>query len=591
MNGADLFAQALRARGVEWISTLCGHGLNEVYAACERAGIRLIDTRNEQTAAYMAECWGRLSGQVGVCAVSSGVAHANAMTGVVNAHFDGAPMLLLTGAGAWRTAGTGHFQDLDQVALAAPVCKYARVMDVPARIPEFVHEAFAAALGGRPGPVHLTFPMDVQDARVEGEPLAPAAGSAEPSGATDTAGASAAPQPGAGLAVPLDRPSREVSGTSAGAAPPGAGATTAAPLVGGARAAAGRVAALLERAERPLLVAGSGAFYAGAAPALAEFAAAYAVPVVVPIWDRGTVPVAVPEYMGVIGAASGDPALLGDADLVLAFGVAADYRVGHLRPPALAASARVVRVDVDPTRLAANAPADLAILADPAAVVEELLEICIERQARGFEEWLDEARRRTDAFQAEVMDAAQGGEGLHALDIIQALEETLSPDAVLIVDGGNIGQWFHQTLGRRQYPARYLTCGASGVVGFGLPAAMAARVGFPRRPVVLLSGDGSATFTIADLECAARQGLPFVMIVADDRAWGIAASGHLAQYGKTMSSTLGPVDFAAVARGLGALGVQVSDRAELVQAVRRGLADSVPVLVHVPIDGGMPGAS
>ena len=139
MNGADLLARTLRVRGVEWISTLCGHGLNEVYAACERAGIRLIDTRNEQTAAYMAECWGRLSGRVGVCAVSSGVAHANAMTGVVNAHFDGAPMLLLTGAGGVRTAGMGHFQDLDQVALAAPVCKYARVLDVPERIPEFVH--------------------------------------------------------------------------------------------------------------------------------------------------------------------------------------------------------------------------------------------------------------------------------------------------------------------------------------------------------------------------------------------------------------------------------------------------------------------
>ena len=109
MNGADLFARSLRAQGVEWIGTLCGHGLNEVYAACLRADIKLVDVRNEQTAAYIAECWGRLSRQVGVCAVSSGVAHASAMTGVVNAHFDGAPMLLLAGAGPLSTAGLGHF--------------------------------------------------------------------------------------------------------------------------------------------------------------------------------------------------------------------------------------------------------------------------------------------------------------------------------------------------------------------------------------------------------------------------------------------------------------------------------------------------
>ena len=166
MNGADLFAQCLKARGVEWVSKLCGHGLNEIYAACLRAGLQLIDVRNEQTAAYMAECAGRLSGWVGVCTVSSGVAHANSLTGVLNAHFEGAPMLLVTGCGPLATRGMGHFQDFDQVALAAPICKYAEAITRPERIPEYVHRAWEAALSGRPGPVHLTFSMDVQTAAV-----------------------------------------------------------------------------------------------------------------------------------------------------------------------------------------------------------------------------------------------------------------------------------------------------------------------------------------------------------------------------------------------------------------------------------------
>ena len=141
MKGIQLLVRELQRRGVPFIATLCGHGLNDLDQACEEAGLPLIDVRNEQAAGYMAEVTGRLSRRVGVCAVSSGVAHANAMTGVVNAYFDGAPMLLITGSASTETMGMGHFQDLDQVALAAPVCKYARVIDRAERIPEFFHQA------------------------------------------------------------------------------------------------------------------------------------------------------------------------------------------------------------------------------------------------------------------------------------------------------------------------------------------------------------------------------------------------------------------------------------------------------------------
>ena len=166
MLGVELFVQELKARGIPFIATTCGHGLNDFHKACEDAGLKLIDARNEQAAGYMAEVAGRLTRQVGVCAASSGVAHVNAMTGMVNAYFDGAPALFITGSAATQTMGKGHFQDLDQVALAAPVCKYARTINQPERIRQFVHEAFSAALSGRPGPVHLTFPTDIQAAEV-----------------------------------------------------------------------------------------------------------------------------------------------------------------------------------------------------------------------------------------------------------------------------------------------------------------------------------------------------------------------------------------------------------------------------------------
>jgi len=541
MTGAELFVSELKARGVEWMSTLCGHGLSPLYAAFQKAGLRLVDTRNEQTAAYMAECWGRLSRRVGICAVSSGVAHANAMTGVVNAYFDGAPMLLVTGAGPLRTAGMGHFQDLDQVALAQPVCKYARVIDVPERIPQFVHEAFAAAISGRPGPVHLTFPVDVQEAAVD------------PSKRVGRMG------------MPVLQ-GRKVAGES---------------LVA-------QAADLLGKSRRPLLIAGTGAYYAGAEQALADFVAAQAVPVVVPIWDRGAVPEPIPQFMGVLGAASGGPRLLADADLLLMVGTAFDYRVGFLLPPSVSEQVTIIRVDVDSTRLHTGVAAELTIEADACSTLEQLTRECARRSLPPHTEWLADAQQRRDEFTAEILASAKRGNGVHALDIIDALQATVTEETVLVVDGGNIGQWFHQTFCDR-YPSRYLTCGASAVVGFGIAGAMAAKVGFPNRPVILLSGDGSMTFTIAELECAVRQGLPFVVIVADDEAWGITAAAHLKQFGRTIASTLGPIRFDLLAQSFGARGVRVSRADEIASAIREGLSAGRPTVIHVPIVGGMPG--
>ena len=178
---------------------------------------------------------------------------------------------------------------------------------------------------------------------------------------------------------------------------------------------------------------------------------------------------------------------------------------------------------------------------------------------------------------------------LHSLDVVEALVAVAGEEAVVVVDGGNIGQWFHQTAGRDRYSGLTVTCGASGVVGYGIGAAMAARAGFPQRPVALLSGDGAATFNLTDLECAVRQNLPFLMVVADDESWGITETGHLKAYGEAMSSHLGPVDFAAAARAFGAVGIRVEDRDELHNALAEGLAAEVPALVHVPVAGGIPG--
>ncbi|MDA0748505.1 MAG: thiamine pyrophosphate-binding protein [bacterium] len=533
MNGAQLLVRELQQRGVTFIATLCGHGLDALDKACLDAGLRLVDVRNEQAASYIAEVTGRLSRTVGVCAVSSGVAHVNALTGICNAHFDGAPMLLITGSAPTATMGLGHFQDMDHEAIAAPLCKYTGTIDRAERIPQHLHDAFTAALSGRPGPVQLTIPQNVLAAEI------------------DTTWHIPTPAPPAPTLCLAD-PSR-----------------------------IDEIAHLLANAQRPLLVAGSGLYYASGEKILETFAKTFSVPVVVPIWDRGTVLNPIEEFMGVIGAATGGPRLLEDADLILLAGADCDYRVGYLQPPAVHPEAQIVRFHADPAFLQRRAGAHLAVPADPASALNQLTQAGKNLNIASKSAWLKEAQKRRDKFRQNVAQTPRTTD-LHALDIVNAVQAVLTDETILLVDGGNIGQWAHQILCNR-YPGHWLTCGASGVVGSGLPGAMAARLQYPDRPIILISGDGSLTFTIAEFETAARQNLSFVVLLADDQAWGITLTGHQESYGEGITSELGPIQYDQMAEAFGAHGVRIKRPEDILPTIKEGLKANRPTLIHVPI--------
>ena len=542
MTGADVLIRDLKEAGVPCIYTLCGNGLEPILTACHRAGMRVIDTRNEQAAAYMADTAGKLTRRPGVVATSSGVAHLNALTGVGNAWFDGAPLLLITGATDSATAGRGNFQDMDSVALSRPICKYAQGVNRPERISHDVREALRIALTGRPGPVHLTIPMDVLRAETR--------------------------------------------------APSGAGKNIQ-PLACQYRAAADpgsvrEAAELLRKAKRPLLVVGSGAFYADASKELARLARLLKAPVTVPIWDRGAVEDPIPEFVGVIGAASGEPCLLPDADLVILAGARVDYRLGYLEPPAVSRKVKIVRIDSDPLEIVQGIRPDAALNGDVRTVFFQLIKAL---NSKGFEAssaWLAEARRRDRAFRqkwiASPPQPAAPPTGRH---IVEALRGVVNRRTFFLVDGGNIGQWVHMAMADR-YPEKWITCGASGVIGWGIPGAMAVRSLYPEEPILVLSGDGSATFTIAELETATRQGLPFVCVIADDEAWGIVVSNMRKMRKPMVGAKLGPIRFDQVAEGFGARGLRIEDPRELPQTIREGFRADRPTLIYVPIKTGGP---
>lgn len=541
MTGAQALIQQLQTRGVPFVSMLCGNGTEPIIDAAAAAGLPLLDTRNEQAASYLADAYARLTRKVGVCLVSSGIAHVNAMAGLLNAHYDGAPLLLITGANEYDTLGRGGFQDLDHVAMCRSFCKHAELVTRPERIPQAVAECFHAATTGRPGPTHLTIPRDVLLGEMRGDLPLP------PLGTRGRVEDVAAPDP--------------------------------------ARVA--EAVRLLAEADRPLIVAGSGCFYADAGPELSALARRVGAPIVTPIWDRGVVNEPSEHFLGVIGAASGEPELLVEADLLVIAGADIDYRTRYLDRPPLNAELKVVRIDTDAGRLYQAIAPDVALLADPKSAFAALAAA----YAGGDHAWwLASARARHAEFYAAWDRRPEAPAGaMVGWDIARAVRAVLTEDMILVVDGGNIGQWLHMTLARNAYPEALLTCGASGVIGYGVPGAMAAKLAFPERRVLLVSGDGSLGFCVPELQTAARHGIPFVAVVADDEAWGIVVTGQKARGAARVAGELGACGWAAVAQGFGARGVVVSAPEEIAPAIEAGFASGEPTLVQVPLTVLSPG--
>ncbi len=541
MTGAQALIRQLTSRGVEFLAMLCGNGTEPIIEAAHEADLPLIHTRNEQAASYITDSYARLTRRVGVCVVSSGIAHVNAMAGLLNAHYDGAPMLLITGSNESDTLGRGGFQDLDQVGLCESICKHAELVTHTERIPQAVAECFHAATTGRPGPTHLTIPRDVLQGEIADGTPAPPLG---------------------------ERGRVEHSGQ---------------PLQEDAM----RAARMIAEAERPLIVAGGGCFYADAGPELLELGELVGAPVVTPIWDRGVVNRPSEHFMGVIGAASGEPPLLEEADLLIIAGADIDYRLKYLDRPPLREDLRVIRIDVDPGRLYQAIAPDLALLADPKSA---LTAVAGAYDGSAHETWMGAATEMHAEFYGtwdERPDAPEGA--MVGWDIARAVADVLEDDMILAMDGGNIGQWLHMTLCRSSYPEALLTCGASGVVGYGIPGAMAAKLAFPERKVLLVIGDGSLGFCIPEMQSAVRHELPFVAVVADDEAWGIVVTGQRSRGAPCVASELGRCGWAQAAIGFGARGVRVEAPDQIAPAIEEGFASGVPTLVEVPLAVMSPG--
>ena len=541
-DAGRFIADALAGAGVRVAYTVPGESFLPLLDGLVAAGIRVVAARHEGGAGFMAAAHGALTGRPAAVIVTRAVGAANLAIALHAAHADSAPLIAIVGQVDRPSRGREAFQEVDLVATFGGLCRWAREVRDVAALPGALDEAFRKATTGRPGPVLLSLPEDLLD-----EPAPDDAGRM----ATATVlGPSRAPEPD--------------------------------PIT------IKRIMHLLLDAERPVILAGAGVLRSRATADLVRFAEMLDLPVVA-AWRRPDVfPNDHALYLGMSGyfsASTVAPRLRG-ADALLVLGCRLNEVTSHgWSVPA--PGARWAHVDIEPlgARGGLGAPT-VALASDARTFVREarrvlggtVLEMAsLERRRES------NAADRAAYLEARVVDATPWeGPGVHPGRVIATLERTLPPDAIVTTDAGHFGGWAARGLWVRR-PGTYLGSTA-GAMGFGLPAAVAASLASPGRPVVALVGDGGMGMTGAELETAVREGARPVVLVFDNARYG-TIHDHQARRGlDPVATDLGPVDWAMVAEGYGAIGVRVETDEEFEPALRAALASRRPTVLHLVVD-------
>jgi acetolactate synthase-1/2/3 large subunit len=535
-----LVADALRTAGVRYAFTVPGESFLGLLDGLRDAGIRIIATRHEGGAAFMAEAHGNLTGRPAACLGTRAVGAANLAIGIHTARQDSTPMFALIGQVERAHRGHEAFQEIDQVATIGGLAKWAAEPAEASEVPGILTEALQQVAGGRPGPVLLSFPEDLLDA------LAPDGGRI-------------APDRG-GQARPTDTDIRAVI-------------------------------ELLASAERPVILAGGGVLRARTSTDLLRFADLLQVPIVAG-WRRAdVVSNDHPLYLGMAGLGAApsvrERLLAADAMLVIGSRLSEPTSWDDAIP---GASTPWAWVDIEPHRSHGPRQPELTVVADARAFLRAANERLVGRAVLDAEKVRrrqanNEADRATWETSSAVDAGAETwtGPGVHPGRVITTLRAVLPDDAILTTDAGNFASWAGRGF-RFRRPGTFIGP-TSGAMGYAVPAAIAAALVHRDRPVVALAGDGGMGMTMAELETATREGARIIVLVFDNERYGtIRMWQERRGSGQGLGTELGPVDFVAIARGLGARGVRIERDADLEPALRQALAEERSTVIHLVLD-------
>ena len=525
-TGADYVIRYLIERGVKRVAGMPGGAILPLYDALARSDLAHVLVRHEQAAGFIAQGAARASGSPQVCFATSGPGATNLLTALADARMDSVPIIAITGQVPTALIGTDAFQEVDIVAAARPVVKHAELVRKVADLPAALDRAFELALHGRPGPVLVDIPKDVQQA----------------------------PMPE--LPVPRATPARAAAGTTA------------------SDAQIDEVIALLQGSERPVLYVGGGVILSGAHELVAALARGQDLAVTCTLMGLGAFDARDPRYLGMLGM-HGAPFtnfVLRECDLLFAIGARFDDRAtGKLSE--FCPHAKVIHVDIDAREIGKLRVPQLGIQQDAKQFLQRLLAKLPLRARPSYRARIEELRSK------HPMPPIDG----RAHQVFRALAAALEPSITVTTDVGQHQMWLAQHL-PMQRPRQLLTSGGLGSMGFGLPAAIGAALETQGR-VWCVTGDGSLLLNIHELATLADHALDVAIIVLDNQHLGLVRQQQTLFYQQRLSAAAyaRPTDFVAIARAFGIQASCLADQELIADALPSLLAERGPRLIHIPI--------
>ncbi len=517
LTGSEILAKALKREGVDTLFFIMGGPMLLAEESCIKEGIRPLDVRHEQAAAFMSQAYSRLLNKPSVCMAASGPGVTNLVTGIANALVDCVPVVAIGGSSPYGTYGRQVFQEIDQVAFMRPCVKWAERVYQPKRIPEMVNVAFQKAMAGKPGPVYLDLPGDVLYQRIDeseidwtlsGRPLARARPHGDP-------------------------------------------------------ALIERLVEALAKAKRPVIVSGGGILWSDASAELAAFVDVAGIPFYTTPQGRGVIPEDHPYcYMTVRSTA------FREADLIMVVGTRMNYIIGHAAPPRFNPDATIVRIDIDEEEVSTSPRRiDIGIVGDAKAVLNQVIEKLDGKVNNDtYQAWRkqlgeQEAEKRSRPGANTVSDEVP----IHPLRLCEEVKNFMDRDAILVVDGQEILNYGRQSI-PTYTPGHRLNSGPFGTMGVGLPFGLGAKVAKPDTQVIVVHGDGSFGLNAMELDTAVRHKIPVLVVISLNGGWTADPDGV------KPGRELGYTRYDKLAEALGCYSEYVEEPAEIRPALERAQA-------------------
>ncbi len=533
-TGAQIVWEMLKREGVEVVFGIPGGAIMHTYHPRQAYGVHHILMRHEQAAAHAADGYARVSGRVGVAMATSGPGATNLVTGIATAMMDSSPIVCITGQVHTSLIGSDAFQETDITGVTLPITKHNYLVTDVADLADVIHEAFYVARTGRPGPVLIDLPKDVQIADTDFAP------------------------PEDGLELPGYRPRER-----------------------GDAELVQRAADLINQSERPLVLAGHGVLMSGAMDPLLRFVEKAEVPVALTLLGKGGFPDAHPLSLGMMGmhGEAFTNRAIQEADLLLAMGMRFDDRVtGTLET--YAPAAQKIHIDLDAAELNKILKVDVPIEGDLRCVLEQLLPLVKPTTHRPWleriERWRGETRKR------DILSRPDNGQ-LFPPQVVDVIYRETGGDAIVVTDVGQHQMWTAQYYPLNK-PHTLVTSGGLGTMGFGLPAAVGAQVAQPDAEVWAIVGDGGFQMTLQELATAVQEDLPIRIAVCNNGYLGMVRQWQELFYEQRYEATrlLNP-DFVALARAYGVRGWRATDTREAREAVAEARAHPGPALIEFEV--------